>query len=89
MKILRLYLIIINAIAFVLMLVDKQKAIKRKFRIPEATLMGVAAVGGSIGAWIGMQIFRHKTKHIKFTLGIPLIFGIQALAAIALWYFLR
>ena len=50
MKILRLYLIIINAIAFVLMLVDKQKAIKRKFRIPEATLMGVAALGGSIGS---------------------------------------
>lgn len=89
MKYLLLYLLIINAIAFVLMRIDKQKAIKRKYRIPEATLMGFAALGGSIGAWIGMQVFRHKTKHIKFTLGIPVIFGIQVLLAIALWYYLR
>ena len=89
MKYLLLYLLIINAIAFALMRIDKQKAIKRKYRIPEATLMGFAALGGSIGAWIGMQVFRHKTKHIKFTLGIPVIFGIQVLLAIALWYYLR
>lgn len=89
MNYLLLYLLIINAIAFVLMLIDKRKAIKRKYRIPEATLMGVAALGGSIGAWIGMQVFRHKTKHIKFTLGIPVIFGIQLLLGIALWYQLR
>lgn len=89
MKFLLLYLLIINAIAFVLMRIDKQKAIKRKYRIPEATLMGFAALGGSIGAWIGMQVFRHKTKHIKFTLGIPVIFGIQVLLVIALWYYLR
>lgn len=84
-----IYLLIINAVAFVLMLVDKQKARKSKWRIPEATLMGVAALGGSIGAWFGMQVFRHKTKHIKFTLGIPLIFAAQVALGIAAWYFLR
>ena len=89
MKYLLLYLLIINAIAFVLMHIDKQKAIKRKYRIPEATLMGFAALGGSIGSWVGMQVFRHKTKHIKFTLGIPLIFAAQVALGIALWYFLR
>jgi len=88
MKYLLPYLLIINAIGFVLMRTDKQKAQKRKYRIPEATLMGCAALGGSIGAWLGMQMFRHKTKHIKFTLGIPVIFGIQVLLGIALWYYL-
>lgn len=89
MKYLLLYLLIINAVAFTLMHIDKQKAKKRQWRIPEATLLGFAALGGSIGAWIGMQVFRHKTKHIQFALGIPVIFGVQLLLAIGLWYFLR
>lgn len=76
-ELLLLYLHIINAVGFVLMLVDKIKAKKNLWRIPEATLMGVAAVGGSIGALIGMYTFRHKTKHPKFTLGIPLILAVQ------------
>lgn len=76
-ELLLLYLHIINAVGFVLMLVDKIKAKKNLWRIPEATLMGVAAVGGSIGALIGMHTFRHKTKHPKFTLGIPLILAVQ------------
>ncbi len=77
-----LYLIIINAAGFLLMLVDKQKAKRNLWRIPEATLMGVAAVGGSIGSLLGMYTFRHKTKHPKFTLGIPLILAIQLAAVI-------
>lgn len=81
-KLLLLYLLIINAVGFVLMLVDKIKAKKNLWRIPEATLMGVAAVGGSIGALIGMYTFRHKTKHPKFTLGIPLILAVQISAFI-------
>ena len=85
MRFLFYYLLIINAIAFLLMMIDKQKAKKRKWRIPEATLMGFAALGGSIGAWCGMQVFRHKTKHIKFTLGIPLILIAQVTLAILLW----
>jgi uncharacterized membrane protein YsdA (DUF1294 family) len=81
-----LYLLIINAIAFLLMLIDKQKARKKKWRIKEATLMGVAALGGSIGALAGMYTFRHKTLHKKFTLGIPAILAGQlALGALLIY----
>ena len=66
------------------MLVDKQKAKRSAWRIPEATLMAVAVAGGSIGSLIGMQVFRHKTRHIKFALGIPLILAIQIIGAIFL-----
>ena len=68
-----LYLIIVNAAAFLLMLADKLKAKRGAWRIPEAALMGIAAIGGSVGALAGMYLFRHKTKHIKFTLGIHVI----------------
>ena len=79
-----LYLITINAVGFLLMLADKLKAKRGAWRIPESTLMAVAAVGGSVGSLIGMQLFRHKTRHIKFTLGIPLILAIQIISAIFL-----
>ena len=82
MKYLFLYLLIINAAGFTLMLVDKWKAKKNRWRIPEATLMGVAALGGSIGALLGMYTVRHKTKHLKFTLGIPAILAVQVVAAV-------
>lgn len=81
-----IYLLIINAVGFILMLVDKIKAKKNLWRIPEATLISVAAVGGSIGSLIGMYTFRHKTKHPKFTLGIPLILAVQVVFSI--WIFL-
>lgn len=81
MKYFLIYLLIVNAIAFLLMLIDKQKAKKKKWRIPEATLMGVAAIGGSIGALMGMYTFRHKTLHKKFTIGIPVILILQLAAA--------
>lgn len=84
MKYLLLYLLIINAVGFILMLADKQKAKRGAWRIPEATLMGVAALGGSIGSLAGMYTFRHKTKHLKFTIGIPLILTIQIIAVGAL-----
>lgn len=71
------YLLLINALGFVLMLVDKQKARKHRWRIPESTLMAVAALGGGIGSLAGMYLFRHKTKHPKFTVGIPAILVIQ------------
>ena len=74
-----LYLLLINAAGFLLMLIDKQKAIKNRWRIPESTLMLVAALGGSIGSLAGMYTFRHKTKHLKFTLGIPAILILQLL----------
>ncbi|MDY3771545.1 MAG: DUF1294 domain-containing protein [Candidatus Faecousia sp.] len=83
-ELLSIYLLIINAIAFCLMLIDKYKARKNLWRIPEATLISTALLGGSIGALIGMYTVRHKTRHIKFTVGIPLIL----LAQIALAQFL-
>jgi uncharacterized membrane protein YsdA (DUF1294 family) len=82
MKMLYIYLILVNAVAFFLMLADKQKAKKKKWRIPEATLIGSAIIGGSIGALAGMYTFRHKTKHPKFTVGIPVILVLQVAAAI-------
>ena len=75
------YLLIINALALLLMLIDKVKAKKKAWRIPEATLLTVAALGGSIGALAGMYTVRHKTQHLKFTLGIPLILALQVVAA--------
>lgn len=84
MKYLYAYLILINAVAFFLMLADKHKAKKKKYRIPEATLMWSAALGGSIGALCGMYLVRHKTKHPKFTVGIPLILILQILSGVIL-----
>ena len=72
-----LYLTIINAAGFLLMLIDKQKARRGAWRIPEATLIWIAILGGSIGSLIGMYFFRHKTRHLKFVLGIPLILFAQ------------
>ena len=83
-----LYLLIVNAIAFLLMLIDKKKAKKKKWRIPEATLMGFASIGGSIGALMGMYTFRHKTLHKKFTIGIPVILILQLAAAGTVLYWL-
>ncbi len=82
MKLIISYLLIINALGLVLMLVDKYKAKKNLWRIPEATLMGVAALGGSVGCLIGMYTVRHKTLHLKFTVGIPVILAFQVMAVI-------
>ena len=87
MKLLLVYLLIINAAAFALMLADKWKAKKNRWRIPERTLFGSALLGGSIGAILGMYTFRHKTKHLSFTLGMPAILIAQV--ALAIWIFLK
>ena len=81
-KLLIFYLLIINALGFILMLVDKIKAKKNLWRIPEATLFLVAAIGGSVGSLFGMYTFRHKTKHIKFIVGMPLILAAQIIAVV-------
>lgn len=81
------YVVIINIIAFVAMAIDKRKAKKRAWRIPEATLFILAGIGGSIGAIAGMYTFRHKTKHRSFTLGMPAIL-IAQIILIALLFFL-
>lgn len=82
MKLLYSYLLIINAAGFLLMLVDKWKAKKNRWRIRESTLLIVAALGGSVGSLAGMYLFRHKTLHLKFTVGIPLILAGQCIAAV-------
>ena len=76
-NILIVYLIAINIIAFVIYGIDKQKAIRKQWRIPEAQLLVVAAIGGSAGALLGMQFFHHKTRKWKFRLGVPLILAVQ------------
>lgn len=78
------YLAAINIITFFVYGIDKRKARKAKWRIPESTLLLLAAIGGSIGAFVGMRVFRHKTKHLKFTIGVPAIIILQAAA---IWYF--
>lgn len=90
MKYLLIYLLTVNAAAFLLMHIDKQKARKKKWRIPEDTLMGFAAIGGSIGTLMGMYTFRHKTLHKKFTLGVPAILLAQiAAAAVVYWMYFQ
>ena len=71
------YVVIVNLVGFALMGIDKYKAIKRGFRIPEATLFTVAIIGGSIGSIIGMFFFRHKTRHWYFVYGMPVILILQ------------
>lgn len=66
------YLFLINIIAYVMYGMDKQRAKRRKWRISERKLLLVTAVGGSLGAWLGMRNFRHKTKHWKFRIMVPL-----------------
>lgn len=66
------YFILINIFSFALFGIDKHKAKHRQWRIPESMLLGTALVGGGLGALLGMQCFRHKTKHVKFLIVIPL-----------------
>lgn len=81
MKILTIYLIIINIISFLFMYIDKNNARKHLSRIPEKTLFLTALLGGSLGSILGMNLFRHKTKHWYFALGMPLILIVQLLFA--------
>jgi len=77
MLLILIYLLAINVFAFFLYGTDKWKAKRSKWRIPEAPLLGMAVIGGSIGAWLGMKVWHHKTMHKKFKYGIPLILMIQ------------
>ena len=76
------YLIFMNILAFLLMANDKQRARHKKWRIPEKTLFLTAILGGSIGSILGMQIFRHKTRHTAFVIGMPCILVIQIILAV-------
>lgn len=81
MKYFAIYLLIVNAAGFFLMLIDKRKAVHHRWRIPEKTLFLTAAIGGSAGSIFGMYTFRHKTRHLQFTLGMPAILVVQLLLA--------
>lgn len=77
MQFILIYLVAINLVAFFLYGIDKWKAKRSKWRIPEMTLLSVAFIGGSVGAWMGMKVWHHKTMHKKFKYGIPLILFVQ------------
>jgi uncharacterized membrane protein YsdA (DUF1294 family) len=81
------YLMLVNAAGLILMGWDKFMAKMGKTRIPEKILFLTAIVGGSIGVWLGMQIFRHKTRHAQFKVGIPLIIILQIAAVLLLKYY--
>jgi len=88
MKYFVLYLLAVNLAAFAVFGWDKLMAKWQKRRVPEKTLFLLAGLLGSVGAWLGMQIFRHKTKHTSFVVGIPAILVAQMAAIAAVWYFL-
>lgn len=67
------YIVVINLVSFMMFGIDKYKARRGQWRISEATLLAVAAIGGSIGAWMGMKVWHHKTLHSKFRYGVPII----------------
>lgn len=77
MKVILIYLLIMNAAGFLVMTADKLFAKSGAWRVPERNLLGLAAMGGSIGVWLAMYTVRHKTKHMKFVIGVPLILAIQ------------
>ena len=84
MRVLIYYLLGINLLTFFVYGIDKWKAKRDRWRIPETTLLMLAALGGSVGALLGMSVFHHKTKHKKFLIGVPLIL----LTQLALAYFI-
>ena len=67
------YIVVINLVSFMMFGIDKYKARRGQWRISEATLLAVAAIGGSIGAWMGMKVWHHKTLHSKFRYGVPIM----------------
>ena len=79
------YLVAINVVTLFAYGIDKLKAKRSKWRIPEATLLCLAIIGGSIGAWLGMKAWHHKTQHKKFKYGIPLILIIQVILLMYCW----
>ncbi len=81
-----LYVAAVNVVSFLMMGIDKRKAMKRAFRIPESTLFVLAIIGGSIGAIIGMHLFRHKTRHWYFLYGMPVILALQIILILAVLF---
>ena len=87
MKIFLIYLLLINVITFFTYGIDKWKAKRSKWRIPESTLLIMAVMGGSIGAWLGMKVWHHKTMHKKFKYGVPIILLVQVTIGVYLFFY--
>jgi uncharacterized membrane protein YsdA (DUF1294 family) len=87
LSVIKTYLVLINAAGLLIMLADKKKARQGVWRISERTLIGIALIGGSIGMTAGMYLFRHKTKHKKFSIGLPVIIAAQAAGFLSISYF--
>lgn len=83
--ILAIYLIFINFLSVIVTVYDKLCAVKRRWRVKESTLLLLSALGGSVGMYITMQLIRHKTRHLKFMLGIPIILALQIVIALLIW----
>jgi uncharacterized membrane protein YsdA (DUF1294 family) len=86
MRVILSVILIVNVLAFLLYGIDKWKAKHSRWRIPESVLLGMAAVGGSVGAWLGMHVWHHKTQHKKFRYGVPAILVAQIVMLV--WIFL-
>jgi uncharacterized membrane protein YsdA (DUF1294 family) len=86
MRVILSVILIVNVLAFLLYGIDKWKAKRSRWRIPESALLGMAAVGGSVGAWLGMHVWHHKTQHKKFRYGVPAILVAQIVMLV--WIFL-
>ena len=84
MKLFAIYLVVMNVLGVAVMWSDKRRARLHRWRVPEKVLFGVSLLGGSAGTWAGMYLFRHKTKHWYFVVGMPLILVCQAALAIYL-----
>ena len=85
LTILLIYLAVISLISVILTVSDKRRAIRRRYRISEFTLLLFSALGGSVAMLLTMLMIRHKTNHLKFMLGIPVIIILQVADAVVLW----
>jgi len=74
-----LYILGVNVITFILMRIDKKKAIEQQYRIPERTFWFLSILGGAIGSYLGMKAFRHKTKHVSFMVGMPILIFVNVI----------
>jgi uncharacterized membrane protein YsdA (DUF1294 family) len=81
------YIFIINIISFSVMYYDKKRSIRHKWRVPESRLFLFACILGSLGMWVGMYIFKHKTKHRRFVFGVPIILIIQLIIMFMLFFY--
>ncbi len=79
------YMLILNIFTFALYGVDKQRAINRRWRIPEIVLLGLALLGGCAGAFIAMRLFHHKTRHARFAMGVPIMILIHGCLVVFLF----